>query len=635
MRNFTVAGIVFGVNGLTPSREYTAVAQDYLEYRQRLDDIVSNAAQYPTNRFSGRGIVICAGGPRYFTNAWVCVNMLRKHGCNLPVQFWHLGPGEMTDEMRDLVRPLGVECVDAYEIRKLHPARILNGWELKPYAIIHSPFAEVICLDADNVPLIDPESLFETPEYKQTGAIFWPDYGRLAANRDIWEIMKIQYRDEPEFESGQVVVDKRRCWHALQITMHINEWSDFYYSHIHGDKETFHMAWRKLGQEYSMPGRGIHSLAGTMCQHDFHDNRIFQHRNLRKWSLTEKNEPVSDFQYEKECLEFIEELRARWSVTDKTAEHPAAAALKRQIVAQRYYTYVRIGYDLRTIELCADGSINAGPRALEQKWIISGPHDNLKLRVLTGDSALADLTPVGGGMFSGAWLEHERMPILLLPVPLDTDQPPPRFHYRPGSWDPAIWHSVVSANEYGFSDSHDSRIPWRGDVIDVGGHIGAFTHLALTKLNARRVFVVEPDPDNFVMLRKNLADHIADGRVVAINGGIGEVGKTLQLHNNPGTNTGCAEYAENPSGTINVVSLQQLIADANAPVLLKLDCEGCEYVALLSDVNLGPVQEIIGEFHENDTRNVSDLQAALEHRGYRFSYTRTTDNQGLFSASRE
>jgi hypothetical protein len=168
-----------------------------------------------------------------------------------------------------MVETLGVKCVDAEKIRQEHPVRTLNGWELKPYAILHCPFREVLYLDSDNVSLVNPDFLFGTAQYQETGAIFWPDFGRLKADRSIWHLTGVPYRDEPEFESGQIVVDKERCWKPMLLTMWMNEYSDFWYRHIHGDKETFHMAWRKLNQRYSMPERGIHRLPGTMCQHDF------------------------------------------------------------------------------------------------------------------------------------------------------------------------------------------------------------------------------------------------------------------------------------------------------------------------------------------------------------------------------
>ena len=102
----------------------------------------------------------------------------------------------------------------------------------------------------------------------------------------------VQYRDEPEFESGQIVVNKERCWAPLSLAFWYNDHSEFFYQYVHGDKETFHMAWRKLGQEYSIVPYPIQSLTGTMCQHDFQGNRLFQHRNLRKWTFWGENEKI-------------------------------------------------------------------------------------------------------------------------------------------------------------------------------------------------------------------------------------------------------------------------------------------------------------------------------------------------------
>src|SRR6185369_8508484 len=208
---------------------------------------VDTIPPYP-EEFRGRGIIICGGGLKYFTCAWVCIHMLRRGGCRLPIELWHLGPGEMTSEMAALVRPLEVTCVDACQLRKSFPARILQGWALKPYAILHSRFREVLLLDADNVATVDPSYLFETPDFRNTGAAFWPDYkfayGKKA--RAIWKSCGLRAPREREFESGQILVDKQRCWRALCLSMWFNENADFFYQYIHGDKETFHLAFRKL-----------------------------------------------------------------------------------------------------------------------------------------------------------------------------------------------------------------------------------------------------------------------------------------------------------------------------------------------------------------------------------------------------
>jgi hypothetical protein len=178
--------------------------------------------EYP-DRYAGRGIVICGGGTRYFTNAWVCINMLRRLGCRLPIELWHLGPKELDDPIRALVASLGVKCVDAFRMRRRFPVRRLRGWELKPYAILHSPFREVLLLDADNVPVVNPEFLFDTPQFHSTGAIFWPDYTRDKNQKAaaIWRSCGLREPREPEFETGQIVLDKKRCWSALCLTTSI------------------------------------------------------------------------------------------------------------------------------------------------------------------------------------------------------------------------------------------------------------------------------------------------------------------------------------------------------------------------------------------------------------------------------
>jgi len=263
--------------------------------------------------FAGRGVVICGGGTEHFPTVWVCVRQLRRTGCTLPIQVWHLGEREMDEAMRALLAPLDVTCVDAAEVRRQHPARILKGWELKSYALRHSPFQEVLLLDADNVAVVNPEFLFDTPEFRATGAIFWPDYHHAKAASSEWRVFDVPYRDEPEFESGQIVLDKARVWRALELVRWYSDWSDFFYRHVWGDKDTFRFAWHKTGTPFALPPFPIHEIEDTMCQHDFTGRRIFQHRNTDKWSLRRENKRVAGFLFEHECLDDLALLKTLWS----------------------------------------------------------------------------------------------------------------------------------------------------------------------------------------------------------------------------------------------------------------------------------------------------------------------------------
>lgn len=264
-----------------------------------------------------RGIVIPAGGLRYLPGAYVAAAMLRRLGCALPIELWHMGNAEMPTAFREPLRGLGVDIVDALEVRREHPARCLGGYELKAYALVYTRFTEVLLLDADNVPVTDPSFLFETPELVGRGVIFWPDYGMsrpalatgaLSRTHPIWALTGVAFRGDRELESGQICVDRKRCLRELVLALWLNEHSDFWYRYLWGDKDTFHIAFRKLEREWAMPARGPIDLSGlAMAQCDFEGRVIFQHRHGAKWSLDE-NPRIPGFKHEALCLELLAEL---------------------------------------------------------------------------------------------------------------------------------------------------------------------------------------------------------------------------------------------------------------------------------------------------------------------------------------
>jgi hypothetical protein len=296
-----------------------------LTFRKASEHFIKEIPEYPGG-FAGTGIIICAGGIRYLTCAWVCISMLRKVSCRLPIEIWHIGKRELSPEICTLMAKHGVVFKDATELRGFTSGRILNGWPLKAYAILHCRFENVFLLDADNVPVRDPEYLIRSRQFKETGAIFWPDFGRLGPSRSIWRICGVRYKDESEFESGQILVNKARCWRALSLALWYNEHADYYYQHIHGDKETFHMAFRKVKQPYSMTKNPIEPLQGVMCQHDFDGNRIFQHRNMRKWDLHGLNPKTAGFLFEEECLEFLRDLRLKLNQRTKRKQRASESS---------------------------------------------------------------------------------------------------------------------------------------------------------------------------------------------------------------------------------------------------------------------------------------------------------------------
>jgi Anp1/Mannosyltransferase putative len=400
----------------------TADAGDVRHHQELLRAAVARDDLYPEGRFEGRGIVICAGGARLLTCAWVLVNMLRGTlDCNLPIELWHLGPQELGPIEEALFADLDVTAVDALEVRKRHPMRTLGGWELKPYAIANSGFREVLLLDADNVPVIDPSFLFDSRQFAETGLLLWPDVEHLAPDNEIWSIVGLPYRPGAAGETGQIVVDKARCWHALQVALHMNEHSDFYYDHLHGDKETYLLAALLTGQPYAMPKRLPKIVSRTIFQHDFDDRVVFQHRNRAKWVLHGRNWHEPKFVHEDACLRHLEQLRRLWDGTISTLPPRSTADLEveAELAAQRWFTYTRRGSDSRAFELAPGNRVGEGHGGRERIWYVQ---DGATL-VLGGFAEETCRLQRAGDLWSGTWTVDERFEVELTPL---AEPPPPR-----------------------------------------------------------------------------------------------------------------------------------------------------------------------------------------------------------------
>lgn len=369
-----------------------------------------------------RGIVTCGGGLKYFPGVWVLAHVLRDLGCTLPIQVWHLGSIEMDPGMARLLEPLGVECVDAFKVAEQYPARILCGFEVKIFAALYAPFEEVLFLDADNLPSRDPSDVFTWDQYLRHGAIFWPDYACWKLKPDVWRIWAMEdiledVIDDTAFESGQYVIDKRRCWRELMLAKWLADHSDYVFGTVYGDKECFHLAWRRLEREYAMP-RYAPGWAGDCCivQHDFSGRPIFYHRCGDKWRLDGRNR-FAGLPYEERAAGLLRELRQRWNGVPWNNIDPTPQ--ERQVIAEltgARFMYRRVGYDERPMRLEANGKVGEGAAECERRWDVHVVGDQTILTLSRLDRPTCHLVRKGDGTWHGRWLEFERMPVVMEPI---------------------------------------------------------------------------------------------------------------------------------------------------------------------------------------------------------------------------
>lgn len=241
--------------------------------------VIPLLAEEPCPPCEGTGVVMVAGG-RYLREAWASVNKLREVS-DLPVQIWHLGQGEVTERDRLNFEDLEVEFVNAYDFLDEHPSYQFGGWQAKPFSVAYCPFRNVLLLDADAYPLVDPEEVFQSAEYQRTGALMWPDTNQCRKGDMVFPCMGIRKpKDFREMEVGQLLIDKQRLWKAVRLTTWMNSHSECFYKLVFGDKDTWQMAMRKLDVAFSVgdapiwSGWGMtHVLSGQPVFHHFMEGK--------------------------------------------------------------------------------------------------------------------------------------------------------------------------------------------------------------------------------------------------------------------------------------------------------------------------------------------------------------------------
>lgn len=195
-----------------------------------------------------------------------------------PVEIWYNGAREMPLQAKSLFSGISnLRFVDASQFvpsPNQQEEQEGTGYRMKAFAVAHSSFREVMLLDADNTPIRDPAFLFEEPAYTQSGAIFWPDdCGVQSLSRELWTLLDLHppateaefptapyakksgckdKRYDNEFEAGQLIIDKGRHWAAVQGVLYMNTNYNYFYQHMHGDKETFRLAFKAAGSPFHL-----------------------------------------------------------------------------------------------------------------------------------------------------------------------------------------------------------------------------------------------------------------------------------------------------------------------------------------------------------------------------------------------
>ena len=171
--------------------------------------------------------------------------------------------------------------------------------------------------------------------------------------------------------------------------------------------------------------------------------------------------------------------------------------------------------------------------------------------------------------------------------------------------------AVFLRREYGLLNVHSSS------VIDVGAANGD-TAIFFYLNGAKKVVAVEPNVMAFEALRRNISINHLESFIIPMNMAIGGTSDTITI--DPSVKPSLVNTIQRADVgiQIRIGVLEECLKGLEAPIVLKMDCEGCEFDAIgnCSLEILSRFDQILMEFHKDPRLIVSKLQLA----GFNVSY---------------
>jgi hypothetical protein len=172
-------------------------------------------------------------------------------------------------------------------------------------------------------------------------------------------------------------------------------------------------------------------------------------------------------------------------------------------------------------------------------------------------------------------------------------------------------------------------------ALDIGGHIGLWSHVCHTTQPHVTITALEPHPDNFRQLVRNVP------AATCVWGWCGyESGGGLYCRADMSGSHYVLRVGETPPMNGHVLPLppRYTLEDFSEIDLLKLDCEGSEFDILLNckRATLDRIQVIVGEYHL-ERGDFADIEQRLTDCGFTLtiSLSSSAPHLGHFLAMRD
>lgn len=291
--------------------------KDNIEHASRIEGSPTGSFwRTAKERYNGRGIVISVSDGIRVNEVKSLMRTLRLLKNRLPIQVVHKGDlsdysiGEIVNTGRaklsieiggedlDVEYPQEVWFVNAGNCITQESLRLFQRFNNKWIASLFNSFEEMILMDTDVAPVVNPAELFETKEYLDNGAHFFRDrllneytkrssvhlFKNLMVSDKEYELFRFprvsrvtlqnpffKVRSKHVMESGVVTINRSKNLPGLLIATVLQLWQPTS-EPFHGDKELFWLGQSISGNEEYQFNRYAGSAIGTLEHNDHEDS---------------------------------------------------------------------------------------------------------------------------------------------------------------------------------------------------------------------------------------------------------------------------------------------------------------------------------------------------------------------------
>lgn len=182
-------------------------------------------------------------------------------------------------------------------------------------------------------------------------------------------------------------------------------------------------------------------------------------------------------------------------------------------------------------------------------------------------------------------------------------------------------NTVMNGEFTSFLGDYDFLEPIKNNiVVDIGANIGD-SSISFAIEGAKKVVALEPYPYSYKWAVENIKLNNLENKIEIINAGYGEHG-IIHIDDKVST-IGTVLEATEGGKKINLLSLNDIVLNyiryLDGEILLKMDCEGCEYNILKEpDDVLKKFNRIVIEYHNG----YENIKTKLESIGFAVEFTK-------------